>query len=183
MALGAIILTGGAGTRMNADKAALIWAGRRAVDRVAALAEAAGARVIFTVGLEDYGLPGVRDATPFGGPVGGVLAGVAALREAGCDRLLVLAVDAPTIRAADIQPLIADDGPAVAFEGLHLPMVADIAALPAEAEADWPLARLLDRAGGVRLATPPDARARLRGANTPDELDILLAELAAWEAA
>jgi len=183
MVLSAIILTGGAGSRMKADKAALSWAGRRAVDRVVDLAEAVGARVVLTVGAQDYGLPLVRDAKPLGGPVGGVLAGASALTEAGCDRMLVLAVDAPTIRSADIGPLIAHAGIGAAFEGLHLPMVVDIARLPAEAEAGWPLARLLDFAGVARLASPPGARARLRGANTPDEREVLLAELLAWEAA
>src|SRR5207248_10673054 len=94
MTLGAIILTGGAGSRMSADKATLSWAGRRAVDRVAALAEAVGAGLVVTVGLQDYGLPLVRDSVPLGGPVGGVLAGAPVLAAAGCERVLVLAVDA-----------------------------------------------------------------------------------------
>ncbi len=183
MALGAIILTGGAGSRMSTDKAALSWAGRRAVDRVAALAQAVGSQVVLTVGLQNYGLPLVRDGVPFGGPVGGVLSGVPILIEAGCDRVLVLAVDAPTIRASDIEALLCHDGAGATFEGLHLPMVVDIGRLPAEALADWPLARLLDRAGVARLACSPDAQPRLRGANTPDEQEVLLAELVAWEAA
>jgi len=183
MALGAIILTGGAGSRMNADKAALLWAGRRAIDRVAVLAEAAGAQVIMTVGRRDYGFPLVADEPPQGGPVGGVLAGAAALSAAGCDRMLVLAVDAPTIGPADIAPLLAEGGPGAAYESLHLPMVDDIAAMSTEAQAGWPLARLAERAGVTRLPCPPEAEARLRGANTPEERHALLAELAASEAA
>ena len=136
---------------------------------------------MLTVGVQNYGLPLVRDATSLGGPVGGVLAGASALRKAGHDRMLVLAVDAPTVRAKDILPLIAHDGPAAAFEGLHLPMVADLAALPSSAAANWPLARLLDLAGATRLACAPEARNRLRGANTPDERAVLLAALAEWE--
>jgi len=183
MVLGAIILTGGAGSRMGADKATLDWAGRRAVDRVADLAAAAGARIVLTVGVRDYGLPLILDDAPFGGPAGGVLAGAPALAQAGCERMLVLAVDAPTIRVADLLPLIDCEGPGAAFEGLHLPVVVDITALPPDAQAGWPLARLLERAGVARPACPPPARLRLRGANTPEERVWLDAELAEWEAA
>ena len=177
MGLGAIILTGGAGARMGADKATLLWAGQRAVDRVAALARAAGCGVILTAGSNDYGLMLALDAAPGGGPVGGVLAGAEALRRAGCDRALVLAVDAPTARLEDIAPLLAASGVGAAFEALHLPMVFDIAGLPTEAQAGWPLARLADHAGLRRLGCPADARGRLRGANTPAERDALLADL------
>jgi len=181
--LGSIILTGGAASRMGADKGALPWLGMRAVDRVAALARAAGAHVLVTVGTTDYGLAFVADDPPLGGPVGGVLAGVKALRTRGCDRALVLAVDAPTIRLADIEPLLSEVGVGAAFEALHLPMVLDIAAIPSEARADWPMARLAERTGLSQLICPPEARARLRGANTPVERDELLVELAASEAA
>lgn len=183
MILGAIILTGGAASRMGVDKGLLPWLGARAVDRVAELARVAGAQALVTVGPGDYGLSQVMDDVPLGGPVGGVMAGVRALRDAGCDRALVLAVDAPTIRLQDLQGLLAVAGPGGAFEGLHLPMVLDLEAVPPETEAGWPLARLADRAGLVRLACPQGARARLRGANAPDERDVLLAELAEWEAA
>jgi len=177
--LGAIILTGGASSRMGEDKGALDWAGVRAVDRVAAVAGQAGAEPVITVGLRDYGLPNVAEDPPLGGPVGGVLAGVAALRAAGCARALVLAVDAPTLRAEDLAPLLAAGAPGAVFEGLHLPMAFEIAALPAEAEAGWPIMRLAERAGLRRLACPEDAQARVRGANTPAERAALLAELQA----
>jgi molybdopterin-guanine dinucleotide biosynthesis protein A len=97
--------------------------------------------------------------------------------------MVALAVDAPTIGLADIAPLLALSGPGAAYEGLHLPMVVDIAAIPAEAQSGWPLARLAERAGLARPVCPPDAWGRLRGANTPTERATLLADLLAAEAA
>jgi molybdopterin-guanine dinucleotide biosynthesis protein A len=168
---------------MGADKGALVWLDQRAVDRVAALARLAGAEALVSVGAADYGLPQVVEDPPLGGPVAGVLAGVAALRALGCDRALVLAVDAPTIRPGDIAPLLAQGGAGAAFDGLHLPMALALAAAPTDAQADWPMARFVDRAGLTRLTCDPGAQARLRGANTPAEREALLAELVAWEAA
>lgn len=181
MRLGALILSGGGSVRMGEDKGAADWRGARAVDRVADLARALGAEAVITVGVTDYGLPYVVEDPPGGGPVGGVLAGAAAL--ADCDRALVLAVDAPTIQADDLRPLLDQPGPGAAFEGLHLPMVVRLAAIPADAEPGWPMARLAERAGLARLPCPEPARARLRGANTPAERDALLEALAGREGA
>lgn len=172
-----MILSGGGSTRMGGDKAVLDWQGWTAIDRVAALARAAGAAVVIEVGAIDHGLPRVSEEPPGAGPVGGVLAGARALREAGCDRALVLAVDAPTLTRDDLSPLLGAPSPGAAYDGLHLPLVIDLAALPADAEADWPLGRLLERSGVRRLPCPADARARLRGANTPQERAALLAAL------
>jgi molybdopterin-guanine dinucleotide biosynthesis protein A len=168
---------------MGTDKALLEWAGLRAIDRVAALAAAAGAQVIVASGSRDHGLPLALDETQFGGPVGGLIAGAVALRQAGCDRMLALAVDAPTIRLADIAPLLTQASPGAAYQALHLPMVIDVAAIPTDAQADWPLARLVERAGLARPACPREAHARLRGANTLEERDALMSELVAAEAA
>jgi molybdenum cofactor guanylyltransferase len=183
MRLGAMILTGGASERMGEDKAVLLWGGVRAVDRVAEVARALGADPVITAGAEDYGLPHARDAQLRGGPVGGVLAGAAALRAAGCDQAVVLAVDAPTLQPADLAPLFAQGRGGAAFEGLHLPMLIDLMALPADAGVDWPLARLVERAGLTRLPCPADAVTRLRGANTPAEREALLEALAEAESA
>lgn len=172
-----MILTGGASSRMGVDKAMVLWRGRTAVDRVAALAAAIGAAPVITVGAGDYGMPLVLDEPPLGGPVGGVLAGAAALRAAGCARALVLAVDAPTLQAVDLAPLLDAVGPGAAYAGLHLPMVIDLAAVPADAASGWPLARLIERAGLARPSCPPDVAARIRGANTPGERDALLASM------
>ena len=165
---GAIILTGGGSLRMGADKALLDWDGQRAVDRVAALAVAAGAARVLTAG-RDHGLEHVEDPQPGAGPVGGVLAGAAVLARAGLTRMLVLAVDAPTVTAGDLAPLLAAVEPGAFYEGLPVPLVATLSALPAEAEAGWPLRRLVERAGLVALPCEDVVRTRLRGANTPEE--------------
>lgn len=177
--LGALILTGGASRRMGVDKAMLAWAGVRAVDRLAALARELGATGVWTVGPRDYGYPIVDDEPADGGPVGGVMAGARALQEAGCTRALVLAVDAPTARVDDLQPLLDAEAPGAAYKGLHLPAVAQIACLP-PGEPHWPLWRFWTEAGLHRPQCPPHAIGRLRGANTPQERAALAAELAGY---
>jgi len=174
---GALVLTGGGSTRMGVDKAALDWLGLTAVERVAALAAAAGAAPVFTVGVQAYGLPHVADDVAGAGPVGGVLAGARALLAAGRARALVLAVDAPTLRLEDLRPLLASPGPGAAYEGLHLPMVVNLDALPHDARADWPIGRFIERAGLIRPPCGEAARTRIRGANTPDEREALLDQL------
>lgn len=174
----AVILTGGASSRMGEDKAAQDWGGLRAVERAAALAQALGAAEIVTAGAVGFGLPWIADPAPLSGPVAGVLG---AARATAAARLLVLAVDAPTLRAADVAPLLATPGPGAAYEGLPLPMVLARAAIPAEAEDGWPLRRLVERAGLGQLAVEAGAAARIRGANTPEERARLLAE-AGWSA-
>ena len=179
MTLGGVILAGGASSRMGVDKAALDWNGRRAVDRLAALAAAAGCVRVLTAG-RDYGLPWVADP-PGKGPVAGVLAGLADLAAHGCNRALVLAVDAPTLRPDDLAPLLTAGPPGAAYEGLPLPMVLRLDAVPPEAAGDWPLFRLMERSGLARLACPETSLPRIRGANTPDEREALLDELRAYE--
>lgn len=177
--LGAVILVGGRSARMGADKATLDWNGRRALDRLADLARGLGCATVITAG-RDLGLPFVPDP-PGSGPVGGVMAGAQALAGQGLARALVLAVDAPTLRAEDLAPLLAAPSPGAIFHGLALPMVTDLAALPAEAAFDWPLFRLADAAGLERLACADEVARRARGANTPAEREALLAELAGAE--
>ena len=181
MELGAIILTGGGGVRMGgADKAAMAWGGVRAVDRLAELAFAVGAQSAVTAGPIDYGLPAIVEDPPGGGPAAGVLAVVKAIR---CRRVLVLAVDAPTVTADDLAPLLSAPAPGAAYEGLHLPLVAEVAALPAGPAHGWAMGRLIEAAGLARLPCPPDAALRLRGANTPEEREVLLRHLVAADPA
>ncbi len=173
--IGAVILVGGASSRMGVDKAALDWGGRRAVDRVADLARAAGAALVMTAG-GDYGLPFVADPEPQAGPVAGVLAALPVLRAAGADRVLLLAVDAPTLRADDLAPLLATLAPGAAYDGFPLPATMDLNAAPPDAQADWPLRRLMERAGLKILPCQTALARRLRGANTPRERQDLLAD-------
>lgn len=177
--LGAIILTGGGSSRMGQDKAVLEWGGIRAVDRVAAIAREVGAAALLTAGAADYGFDRVADPRTGGGPVAGIAAGGAALRAQGCDQALVMAVDAPTLLPADLQPLLGAPAPGAAFAHLHLPLVIHLAAVPVDAGWGWSMARLISEAG-LRLVDPrPESLARLRGANTPSERDALVADLAA----
>lgn len=171
MSLGAVILAGGASSRMGADKASLDWDGERAVDRVAALARAAGAKTVVVAG-GDFGWPYVDDGGA--GPVGGVLAGFALLADQGVTRALALAVDAPTLTLADLAPLIAAPAPGAAFVGFPLPMAIALDAVPPDAETSWPLERLIEGAGLSRPPAPVGAHTRLRGANTPAERAELL---------
>ena len=78
------------------------------------------------------------------------------MRGLGAARALVLAVDAPTLTPADLAPLLAVAGAGAAYEGLHLPMVAALDALPGEAPA--PLAaRLAGLKAAAIAAHHPDA--------------------------
>jgi molybdopterin-guanine dinucleotide biosynthesis protein A len=162
---------------MGVDKGAQDWRGRRAVDRVADLARSAGAEAVWTVGPTDYGLPFVAEDPPLGGPVGGVVAGVARLRALGIPWALVLAVDAPTVRLDDLSPLLRAGGRGAMFEGFPLPMLLEIAAVPADCGAGWPMRRLGEAAGLVVLTCPAGSRQRLRGSNTPAEREALLVQL------
>ena len=162
---------------MGADKAALDWGGRRAVDRLADLARELDAAAVVSAGATDYGLPIAAEARPKGGPVAGFLAGAAALAQAGCERCLALAVDAPTVTAGDLEPLLRAPAPGAAYAGLNLPLVVTLAALPTGDGWGWAMRRLIEAAGLALLPVPPDAAARLRGANTRDERAALLAAL------
>lgn len=174
MTLIALILTGGRSERMGQDKALLDWGGRSAIERVADLGRAVGAGAVLSVG-RDYGFGFVGDPTPEAGPVGGLLAGLAEARLRGAARVLVLAVDAPTLQADDLAPLLAAPAPGATFEGLPVPMVLSVDAAPLGATDGWPLRRFVERAGLAVLPTPPGALMRLRGANTPEERANLLA--------
>ncbi len=167
MRLGVAILVGGASRRMGTDKALLDWGGMRAVDRCAALGTALGAEHVLTAG-GDYGLAFVPDTAPQAGPVAGLLVAARRLQDLGLSHMLALAVDAPTVTPTDLGPLLAlSEGGC--FEGFPLPFYVPIAALDHSAAPDWPLRRLVERAGGQTLACAPDMALRLRGANTPGE--------------
>jgi molybdopterin-guanine dinucleotide biosynthesis protein A len=176
LTIAAVILVGGASSRMGQDKAAQDWGRRRAVDRVADLAWEAGVNLVMTAG-GDYGLPFVRDPQPQAGPVAGVLAALPDLRAAAVGRILLLAVDAPTLKTSDLAPLLEAAEPGAAFEGFPLPAVLNLAAIPRDAEPTWALRRLIERSGAAILPCSADLARRIRGANTPQERADLLSDL------
>jgi molybdopterin-guanine dinucleotide biosynthesis protein A len=168
---------------MGADKAVLQWAGRRAVGRLVDVAAAIGAASAHSVGFRPYGVPFIADEAPGGGPVAGIIAGLAALERQRRDRALILAVDAPTITAEDLSPLLATPAPGAAFAQLHLPLLIHLSAVPSAAGPGWSMARLITEARLALVEPAAESRLRLRGANTPEERAALLAELAARERA
>ncbi len=174
--LGAIILTGGRSTRMGEDKGARAWGKRRAVDWVVDLAKRAGASQVITAGRVEYGYDHVPDPTSHAGPVCGILAGLDKL-DGRFARVLVLAVDAPTVLADDLRLLLASGSPGASFTGMPLPMVFDASIRPADVQSDWPLRRFVERTGLVQLVAAPESMARLRGANTPEEQALLMRDL------
>ncbi len=105
MIVDAVILCGGRGARLGGEsKASLTLAGVSLLDRTVAACD--GSRRIVIVGeAEDWAsgqrtLSGAkvrvtRETPPFGGPVAALAAGMAALRDAPPDAVLVLAVDMP----------------------------------------------------------------------------------------
>ncbi|MBD8030553.1 molybdenum cofactor guanylyltransferase [Corynebacterium gallinarum] len=121
-----IILAGGQGTRMGGvDKASVQLNGRRLVDHL--LGQLKGHDVIV---VSPHLLPGVATTSeqpPFGGPVAGIAAGIAAL-DHHSDVTAILAVDAP--HSAEMLPALqaalgtADVAVTVAADGWIQPLCA-----------------------------------------------------------
>jgi len=172
--LGAVILAGGHSTRMGADKALLVWNGKRAVDRVAGLARTIGASTILVSG-RDYGLPFVADPEPGCGPVAGVIATAVAMQDV--TRVLVLAVDAPTLTPDDLAPLLSSTGRGAVFDDQPLPMLIDREALTRCVDKRS-LRQIVETCGLAKLALSHAMRSRVRGANTPVEARMLRIEMA-----
>jgi molybdopterin-guanine dinucleotide biosynthesis protein A len=103
----AIILAGGAGTRLGGvDKSAIDVAGRSMLDRV--LAACSDARAVVIVGKQQpTGRPvqWTIEHPPRGGPLPGLAAGLTAL-PANAGAVVVLACDLPYVRAADVTRLL-----------------------------------------------------------------------------
>ncbi|WP_370526108.1 molybdenum cofactor guanylyltransferase [Cellulomonas sp. JH27-2] len=95
-AFDAVVLAGGAASRLGgADKAEVVVGGRALLDH--ALAAVAGAARVVVVGPPALARPGVTtvlEDPPGGGPVAGLAAGLAALGP-GADVVVVLACDVP----------------------------------------------------------------------------------------
>ncbi len=179
-----VVLAGGRSLRMGADKAKLQWQGKRLLDHAIAMLRAAGCTRVLVSGNYPEFLH-VADGFPDRGPLGG-LASVAQV--APESRWLVVAIDQPLIDAAMLRPLL--DGLLVGADNARgacrygeepLPM----ALLVTPAIRKWMRSAVVGESGhrslqGLQthlrvqaLAADAGVRARLRGANTPDELQSL----------
>ena len=169
----AVVLAGGAGRRLGGtDKPALVVGGQTLLERSVAAAAGAGAAQVVVVGpRRDLAMPvtWTREDPPGGGPLAGLVAGLAALEPARRHEwyaLLVLAADLPRVSSALVERLLAGLGPdadAVAVVdagGWVQPLVAVYRAGPLRAALDAvgdprnrPVRALLER---LRVATLPD---------------------------
>ncbi|QNG19394.1 NTP transferase domain-containing protein [Rhodococcus triatomae] len=103
----AIILAGGAATRMGGiDKPALIVGGRRMLDTALAAIAVADRTVVVGPHRDGIAALQVQEDPPGSGPVAGIAAGLAALGTRPTDRVLVLASDLPWIGTRTTEDLL-----------------------------------------------------------------------------
>lgn len=120
----AVVLAGGRARRLGTSKPQLVVAGARLLDHV--LTATRDARATVVVGPEDLASGAyvlTREDPPFGGPVAGTAAGLAALPDGAAPWVMLLACDVP--RAAEAVPLLvaAATGTAAGhgeIDGVHL---------------------------------------------------------------
>ncbi|NNH06019.1 NTP transferase domain-containing protein [Cellulomonas fimi] len=192
------MLAGGRAQRLGgADKGSVVVAGRALVDH--ALAAVSGARSVVLVGPPSVARPGVatvQESPPFGGPVAGLAAGLAALPDPGPrtapDRLVVvLACDVPgavrvvpALVAAALAAPAADGARLVGPDGAPQHLVAAyrrtaldaaLAALP-DGPRDVAVRRVV---GGLDLVDVPDVDDAGADADTWDDVRRLDTRLAA----
>jgi molybdopterin-guanine dinucleotide biosynthesis protein A len=116
-----VILVGGKSSRMGSNKALLPWQGRRLVDGIADILDAAGIADIYVSGIVD-GFNTIPDLLPHQGPVGGICASVMQLVPSYA-RLVFVPVDMPLLSTDCLHALLDDDGTSDAqhFDGHPLP--------------------------------------------------------------
>ncbi|MFF2620829.1 molybdenum cofactor guanylyltransferase [Oerskovia jenensis] len=118
----AVVLAGGRARRLGTSKPQLVVAGARLLDHV--LTATRDARATVVVGPDDLASDAyvlTREDPPFGGPVAGTAAGLAALPDGAAPWVLLLACDVP--QAAEAVPLLvraAAAGTADRVDGVHL---------------------------------------------------------------
>lgn len=182
--LGALVLTGGSGTRMGGvDKGSVELAGVTLLER--ALAAVTAARDVVVVGDEvptSRPVTWAREEPPGGGPAAGILAGLDRL-DRRAHLVAVLAVDMPRVNAGTVARLTwaaeaapeLDGAVLLDRDGRRQPLAAVYrcdalrAARPADRSAETGLAvRAL--VGGLRLAEVPVVGDEARDVDTWDDL-------------
>lgn len=167
--LGAVVLAGGRGARMGADKALLTLNGETLLDRARGLVRAAGARdgLIVVAGRPDAP-DGIADTRPDAGPAHAARDALAVLAARGATRALIVPVDMPRLAPAVLAPLLAARAPAAAYADQPLPCV--VATAPPEGADDAASLFGFLAARGVAWLTPdPAARPALASVNTPED--------------
>jgi molybdopterin-guanine dinucleotide biosynthesis protein A len=185
-----VLLAGGRSKRMGTDKALLVYAGERQIERAVRLLGRFCARVLVSVRADQASDPAfaarelVVDDPADSGPGAGLLAAWQAAPEAA---LLVIATDLPLVDEQLLETLVAARNPrtlATAFahaDGTLEPLctIWEPAALPrlrAHAQIEpVSLRKVLEEAKISGLA-PPDS-ASLRSVNTPDDYARLRSRL------
>ena len=94
MAVGGILITGGASRRLGVDKATLVLDGEILAVRAARILRSC-CEPLVEVGDGWSGLPAVREEPRGSGPLAALVAGAAALRDAGRDGVILLGCDMP----------------------------------------------------------------------------------------
>jgi len=175
----AIVLAGGAGTRLGRPKAAAMLAGRPLVEHVIAAARGAGLEPI-VVAKADSALPPldcpvvIEPAAPRH-PLCGIIAGLEAIEDDGA---VVCATDMPFVTGPLLRWLAGLDEPLAVIEGQPLPARYGRAIVPMLRDAlakDESLRALARRIATRRLQIAELARfgdplALLANINTPTEL-------------
>lgn len=192
----AVVLAGGRAQRLGGtEKGSVVVAGRALVDH--ALAAVSGARSVVLVGPPSLARPGVvtvQESPPFGGPVAGLAAGLAALPGPGTAAdgvVVVLACDVPgaarvvpALVAAALAAPAADGARLVGVDGAPQHLVAAyrrtaleaaLAALP-DGPRDVAVRRVV---GGLLLVDVPDVDDAGADADTWDDVRRLDTQLAA----
>lgn len=184
----ALLLAGGAGSRMNGqDKGLMHWRARPMAHWVAEAMAAAATPLLISANrsLEDYRLLGdvLQDSADFKGqgPLAGVLAGMTEARLRGFDAVLVCPCDTPGIEPEVFQRLLAawrkkSDLPVIAqCEGRSHPLhgvypVSLIDLLEAQLRDDNRRVMMFAEAAGAKILDCPDAVEAFRNRNRPEDL-------------
>ena len=178
-----LVLAGGLSSRMQRDKATLLYRGKSQLERAFELAAAYLPEVYVSVRASQaadpsrLGYPLIIDSVPGEGPIVGIRSALATRPDVAW---LVLACDLPFLSEAALSQLLAERDPAASatafrstHDGLPEPLCAiwepkSAAELTAYQAADGRCPRKFLMRHGAKIIDPRDRRA-LDNVNTPDE--------------
>lgn len=184
----ALLLAGGAGSRMNGqDKGLMHWRARPMAHWVAEALTGAASLLLISANrsLEDYRPLGevLQDSVDFKGqgPLAGLLAGLTEAQKRGFDAVLVCPCDTPGIRPEVFQRLLSawreqPDFPVIAqcdgrFHPLHGVYPVSLASLlEAQLRDDNRRVMVFAETAGAKILDCPDAADAFKNRNRPEDL-------------